>query len=70
MIGRLLYKCRRCGVVDSHHALANVCNLLVRTVMETGEQARLVGIHECNDGVIGISDLIGGVEDEKKAEPG
>ena len=65
-VKRLIYKCRRCGklcnscsVPDGIMALVKIVNGLP-TPKEWGAQAPgLVNIHNCDDGELGVSDLIG-----------
>lgn len=68
--GFLKYKCRRCGEIEgSVHvpcclvALSNI-NTNGKTPREWGMQIGITDIHSCNDGNLGISDLIGAVLDK------
>jgi len=69
--GDFLYKCRRCGEIDdSTHSPCLVTDLIFLTLDNTthskGIPVHMLGIHNCKDGHVGISDLIGG----KLAEEG
>jgi len=71
--GILFYKCRRCnGISDSLHT-PNVLQTLIFTMNDIDLPEQWAGIpvdktdiHNCEDGGIGISDLIGGKIDEEE----
>lgn len=72
--GVLEYKCRRCGeVVQQSHVpdvnIAMACLIINEvTPREWGMQAKMTDIHDCKDGNLGISDLIGAEFDPKKED--
>ena len=70
--GFLKYKCRRCGEIKGSAHVPN-CLLALSSInakgitpREWGMQMGITDIHNCNDGNLGISDLIGVVLDKKE----
>lgn len=67
----VVYRCRRCGELDKSACGSEdiVIQSIINTVlgidmkMAIGLQPQLLSTHSCQDGSIGVSDLIGG---EKK----
>jgi len=71
--GTLEYKCRRCGEMDASthvpdilHAIVCLAGDLKLPNVWFGSPVGKLGIHNCKDGGLGVSNLIGGIEDEKE----
>ncbi|WP_297419109.1 hypothetical protein [Clostridium sp.] len=71
--GTLIYKCRRCGklsknthVPDGVIALSCIVNNIKTPKEWNGVLPELVGVCSCEDGNLGISDLIGFEKDKKE----
>ena len=70
--GTLLYKCRHCGEIDgtthTPQAMATIIWLLRDTPLPQewgGMPVNKTDLHYCNDGQIGVCDLIGAKLDEE-----
>lgn len=65
--GNLVYKCRRCGELDrplfAPDIFYAVSDAMYGTQMTEGIRPTLLTVHQCADGHIGITDLIGGEYD-------
>ena len=69
--GDIVYKCRRCGVVVKQMISGNLLTDLVvfisvmNDISGTGESdIRKHTIHSCEDGNLGVTDIVGGIYDE------
>lgn len=68
--GNLVYKCRRCGQI-SENAHVPLILEAVSSILITGTTPKswgpmtesLLGMHSCEDGNIGVSNLIGAEKD-------
>lgn len=58
--GRLHYKCRQCGRLDTYTVTPDVPGHLAMCVL--GDLTKLYQLHNCGDGEWGVADLVGGVE--------
>lgn len=64
--GFLVYKCRKCGNIVKNTHVPDVDTAIILIVSgntlpeKWGGTARIIDIHSCEDGSIGVSDLIGG----------
>lgn len=64
--GRILYKCRRCGSIDrslsSPDYVTTVSALIVgaRDPAASGITARMISLHYCGEGAVGVADVVGG----------
>ena len=68
--GILVYKCRRCGETFNgvHAPDAFVCLIHLMIGIKqpwSGNPVEKDDIHRCNDGNLGIGDIIGAVEDKE-----
>lgn len=68
-IGRLVYKCRKCNGLDKSRSIPNikealVCLTLAQSVDCGVTSIELLKVHFCEDGELGISDLIGAERDK------
>ncbi|GJQ43982.1 MAG: hypothetical protein JETCAE03_34800 [Ignavibacteriaceae bacterium] len=71
-MGRLEYKCRRCGAIEDGTHTPNVLQTII-CVMNNydlpkewlGTPVTKTSIHNCKDGGIGVSDFIGGIGDKE-----
>lgn len=66
--GDLLYRCRLCGAVHRpahapHSLLAVVYGICDETPADWGSSVKMLHVHACADGVTGVSDFIGSIED-------
>lgn len=65
--GMAVYKCRRCGKLEKHlHApvlVTAITDAITDNMNVKGMRATLISMHQCDDGHIGITDLIGGEYD-------
>ncbi len=70
--GYLQYKCRRCGVIiqNTHAPDIFIALICIMNDWETnkmgwiGMSPQKTDIHTCKNGEYGISDLVGGIEDD------
>jgi hypothetical protein len=69
--GYIEYKCRRCGKIDAcvHVPDMKLCVILLTVEVPLPEQwgglrPTMLSVHGCDDGGLGVSDLIGGVSDK------
>lgn len=64
--GMIEYKCRRCGAVYSSLHAPDLPQALLDAMFDTGGsgmRATMFDYHQCKDGNLGVSDLLGGVYD-------
>ncbi len=68
--GLLVYKCRRCEELEKTTHVPDINKAVILTVLGIGTpedwgplKPKMVSIHSCKDGNIGVSDLIGGIKD-------
>lgn len=68
--GIIIYKCRRCGDLEKSTHVPNVDKAVILTVNGIGTpkdwgplSPKMISVHSCKDGNIGVSDLIGGITD-------
>jgi hypothetical protein len=73
--GRLLYRCRLCGVLADRVRVPDIIRA-VPAIVEVGRAkvagtdvpARMTDVHACENGRLGVADLIGAVEDRSTPE--
>ena len=72
--GTLIYKCRLCGELDKSTHAPNGNTALISTVLDMPFPVdwgpitpKMVGIHGCGNGRVGVTDLVG-VEFDKEIE--
>lgn len=59
------YKCRRCGEIEENphcgidHALLHLINAIGEYKKESPQAPELLSLHDCKDGGMGVSDLVG-----------
>jgi len=62
---RFQYRCRRCGEIEDgtftrwKRALCVLVNSVTETKTDFDSSVDLINIHNCKDGSLGVSDLIG-----------
>lgn len=67
MIGNLIYKCRLCGELHKPIGVPNVMEAMVSVVVGkpfpeewgSGHNINILELHNCEDGRIGLSVLVG-----------
>lgn len=63
--GFLIYKCRKCNELTKNvhvpNGLMQVCD-----AVSNADSLKLLNVHSCKNGNLGISDLIGFEEDNEK----
>lgn len=71
-MGYLLYKCRRCGKIVKNVHVPNITICLVQftvsgkcTAWPMSGTIYPIGFHHCNNGHVGITDIIGGEYDKE-----
>lgn len=70
-LGKLIYKCRRCGEVHEPYGVPRTIEAALAIVKnghytDGGFLARLVDIHNCKDGALGVTDFIGAMPDSER----
>lgn len=73
--GLILYKCRRCDTIVGNLHSPDITMTLISLVTGTRDPAasgivvKMIDMHHCNDGALGITDCVGAAPDRKEPTP-